>query len=295
MKKIIIDTDPGIDDAIAIALAIRSKELDIKLISTVCGNVNVDKTTNNALKLVEFFNTDIPVAKGCKFPILKTFEDASEYHGESGMSGYDFKEPTKKELEIHAIEALYKTIMQSNEKITLVTIGPLTNIAILFMVYPEVKKNIDEIVMMGGSLCGGNMNTVAEFNVYVDPHAAAIVFKSGVKINMIGLDVTMNAIVNEENILKIKQLSKFGDMFYGMFKHCLKTGIRIHDACTIAFMLKQELFETKEYFIDVVTDGPAAGALITDLYHDYSITNVNVCTKLNYHLFEEWIVNELIK
>lgn len=302
MRKIIIDTDPGIDDAVAIALAVRSSELDVKLITTIAGNVDVDKTTNNALKLMEFFNLDIPVAKGFSKPLLKKLENAADIHGETGMAGYDFPEPSKKILPIHAVEALRETILKSSEKITLVPIAALTNIAVLLSMYPEVKDNIDEIVMMGGSLSGGNTNTLAEFNIYVDPHAASIVFQSGVKINMVGLDVTRQAVLHHENSLKIKETGKVGEMFYSMFQHyrggSLKNGLRVHDACAIAFLLKPDLFETKECYVEVVTEGAGAGALVADgaiKKNADKKPNINVCTQVNSAEFENWIVNEFKK
>lgn len=302
MRKIIIDTDPGIDDAVAIALAVRSSELDVKLITTIAGNVDVDKTTNNALKLMEFFNLDIPVAKGFSRPLLKKLENAADIHGETGMAGYDFPEPSKKILPIHAVEALRETILKSSEKITLVPIAALTNIAVLLSMYPEVKDNIYEIVMMGGSLSGGNTNTLAEFNIYVDPHAASIVFQSGVKINMVGLDVTRQAVLHHENSLKIKETGKVGEMFYSMFQHyrggSLKNGLRIHDACAIAFLLKPDLFETKECYVEVVTEGAGAGSLVADgaiKKNADKKPNINVCTQVNSAEFENWIVNEFKK
>lgn len=302
MRKIIIDTDPGIDDAVAIALAVKSDKLDVQLITTIAGNVDVNKTTKNALKLMEFFNVDIPVAKGCTTPLLKKLEDAADIHGETGMAGYDFPEPTRKVLPIHAVEALRETIMNSKEKITLVPIAALTNIALLFTMYPEVKENIEEIVMMGGSLTSGNTNTVAEFNIYVDPHAAAIVFQSGVKINMVGLDVTRQAVLHHENSLKIKETGKTGEMFYSMFQHyrggSLKNGLRVHDACAIAYLLNPEIFETQERYVEVVTDGIAAGALVADAAikkNSDKKPNINVCTYIDGQAFEEWIVNEFRK
>lgn len=302
MRKIIIDTDPGIDDAVAIALAVKSDKLDVQLITTIAGNVDVNKTTKNALKLMEFFNVNIPVAKGCATPLLKKLEDAADIHGETGMAGYDFPEPTRKVLPIHAVEALRETIMNSKEKITLVPIAALTNIALLFTMYPEVKENIEEIVMMGGSLTSGNTNTVAEFNIYVDPHAAAIVFQSGVKINMVGLDVTRQAVLHHENSLKIKETGKTGEMFYSMFQHyrggSLKNGLRVHDACAIAYLLNPEIFETQERYVEVVTDGIAAGALVADAAikkNSDKKPNINACTYIDGQAFEEWIVNEFRK
>ncbi len=189
-RPIIFDTDPGIDDAAAIVIAVRNPQLDVKLISTVGANVEVEKTTANALHLVEFLDADIPVARGCGEPLLRKLEPCPEIHGVTGMDGYEFPPVTRKPADKHAVEAMRETIMSSEEKITLVVIGTHTNIAILLRMYPEVKEHIAEIVTMGGGLAGGNTNSSAEFNIYNDPHAAAIVFSSGIPITMLGLNVT---------------------------------------------------------------------------------------------------------
>jgi len=156
-RKLIIDTDPGIDDAVAIAIALFSEKLDVKLITTVAGNVSLDLVTENTLKLLTFFGKDIPVAKGLSEPLLQKFDDAKNVHGASGMDGYDFGDPNRNNLlEEHAVNAMRRTILESDTKVTIVAIGPLTNAALLLKMYPEVKKNIDEIVFMGGSLTRGN-------------------------------------------------------------------------------------------------------------------------------------------
>lgn len=301
-RPIIIDTDPGIDDAVALALAIRSEELDVRLITTVAGNVDVEKTTTNALKLVEFLGADIPVAKGCGLPLLKKLENAKDIHGESGMDGYDFPAPTRSVTGVHAVEAMREAILNSPEKITLVPIAALTNVAILFTMYPEVKEKIEEIVMMGGSLSGGNTNTSAEFNIYVDPHAAAIVFQAGVKIRMAGLDVTRTAVLHHENSLRIKETGKVGEMFYSLFQHyrggSLKNGLRVHDACAIACLLEPDLFETQDRYVEVATEGVAAGTLVADAAmkkNQDKEPNVTVCMKIDPVRFEEWMVGEFAR
>ena len=161
-RPIIIDTDPGIDDALAIAIALFSEELEVKLITTVAGNVSLEKVTNNALRLLAFFEKDIPVAAGASAPLIEELIDASNVHGVSGMEGFDFPEPKKSLLlKENAVNAMYRTIMESEEKVTLVPIAPLTNIALLFAMYPEVKERIQEIVMMGGSASRGNKGTTS--------------------------------------------------------------------------------------------------------------------------------------
>lgn len=299
-RSIIIDTDPGIDDAVALAMAIKNPELDIRLITTVAGNVDVEKTTDNALKIVEFLEADIPVAKGMAAPLLKQSVYAKDVHGETGMDGYDFPTVKRNIVALHAVEAMRKEIMKSCEKITLMPIAALTNIAVMLRMYPEVKKNIEEIVMMGGTLGKGNTNTVSEFNIFVDPHAAKIVLESGIKITMVPLDVTREAVIHKNSVGKLKQCGKLGEMFYGLFSHyrggSIEAGLRIHDACAVAYLLKPEFFKVKEIYIDVVCEGAAAGALIADdfmkIYKDKE-PNVNFCYEINTELFEQWFVETL--
>lgn len=299
-RPIIIDTDPGIDDAVALSIALNHPDLDVKLLTTVAGNVNVTKTTENTLKLVSFFKKQVPVAKGCDKPLLIQLEDSADIHGESGMDGYDFPGTSLKTLNIHAVEAMKECILNSAEPVTLVPIAALTNIALLFSMYPETKENIKELVMMGGSLSRGNTNTSAEFNTYVDPHAAQIVFQSGVPLTMVGLDVTSTAVLTKNETEKIKGFGKVGKMFYSLFQHyrggSLQTGLKMHDVCAIAYLTDPGLFTVQETFIEVALDGPAAGATVADLkmkYHD--TTNAVVCLDVDVPAFQKWVVTNLEK
>ncbi|WP_086444039.1 ribonucleoside hydrolase RihC [Candidatus Enterococcus lemimoniae] len=299
-RPIIIDTDPGIDDAVALSIALNHPELDVKLLTTVAGNVNVHKTTENTLKLVTFFGKQVPVAKGCDKPLLIQLEDSAEIHGESGMDGYDFPQATVNALDIHAVEAMRECILSSAEPITLVPIAALTNIALLLSMYPETKQSIKEIVMMGGSLSRGNTNTSAEFNTYVDPHAAQIVFQSDIPIVMVGLDVTSTAVLTKNETEKIKEFGKVGNMFYSLFQHyrggSLQTGLKMHDVCAIAYLTDPTLFTVQETFVEIALEGPAAGATVADLkmkYHD--TTNATVCLDIDIPAFQKWVVSNLEK
>lgn len=300
-RKIIIDTDPGIDDAAALVIAINNPNLDVMLLSTVAANVEVEKTTKNALQLVEFMGVDVPVARGCSEPLMIPLQPCPEVHGESGLEGFDFPPLTRTPIEKHAVEAMREMIMASEEKITLVPIAALTNIALLFKMYPEVKQNIEEIVLMGGGLSGGNTNTSAEFNFFVDPHAAKIVLDCGLPITMVGLDVTEKALVGAECAGKMRDSGKAGEMLYTMFAHYNDgtledgDGLRIHDATAIAYMLKPEMFKTEMRYIDVATEGPAAGTTVwdpkrTDRWN--AQPNVNVCVDVDTKMFEDWFAGE---
>ncbi|GAF37429.1 inosine-uridine preferring nucleoside hydrolase [Lentilactobacillus farraginis DSM 18382 = JCM 14108] len=217
--KIVMDTDPGIDDAAALTMALNDPQIDVKLITSVAGNVTVDKTTRNAQKIVRFFNKKVPVAAGAKQPLIKEFEDAARIHGESGMPGYDFPEDLPKPLDKSAVEALRETIMSSDEKITLVPTGSYTNIGLLFSEYPEVKDHIERIVAMGGSLGKGNMTSAAEFNVFTDPDAAKIMYNSGIPITMVGLDITMKALLTPASLTKLATMNETGKMLHDIIIH----------------------------------------------------------------------------
>ncbi|MBU3137111.1 ribonucleoside hydrolase RihC [Clostridium gasigenes] len=301
-RKIIIDTDPGIDDAIAIAIALFSEELDVKLISTVVGNVSLDLVTENTLKLLTFFGKNVPVAKGSKEPLFQKFEDATNVHGVSGMDGYDFGEPNRSNLlEEHSVNAMRRTILESETPITIVAIGPLTNIALLLKMYPEVKNNIDEIVFMGGSLTRGNKTVMGEFNIASDPEAAKIVFSSGVNLVMAGLDVGLKALVYPEDSQIIKTFGKTGDMMYSLFQKyrggSFKTGLKMYDSCAIAYLLCPEMYELTDTFIDVETQSNLTlGCTIVDLKgYLKKAPNAKVCTDISPKIFKEWFMKSIKK
>jgi len=300
-KKVILDTDPGIDDAVALAVALSHEEIELKLITTVAGNVSLDKTTKNVLRLLGFFGKNVPVACGAVKPLVKCLEDASDIHGDTGLNGYDFPEPTNTPIKLHAVEAMKNVISKSKDPIDLVTIGPLTNIALLFSMYPECKGNIKRIVMMGGSASRGNHTPVAEFNICVDPEAAKIVFQSGVAIVMCGLDVTNQAILLPADIEVIKKMNRTGKMLYSLFQNyrggSLTTGLKMHDLCAVAYLVRPDLFNTQDCFVDVETGGVySAGCTIVDLKNKFKkAKNATVCLEINVVEFRRWFIDRLKK
>jgi non-specific riboncleoside hydrolase len=298
--KIIMDTDPGIDDAAALTMAINDPAIDLKLVTAVAGNVTVDKTTANALKIVHFFGKDkeIPVAAGAAQPLIKPFEDAARIHGESGMPGYDFGDDYGQAIEKSAVEALHDEIMASDEKVTLVPTGSYTNIALLFTQYPEVKEHIDQIVAMGGTLQEGNMTSAAEFNVFTDPHAAKIMYNFGIPIVMVGLDITLKALLTPDTIEKLKTMGRSGEMLHGLVTHYNdgdENGHPMHDVNTIFYLLHPEAITTKEMWVDVQTEGPAMGETVGDIrgaYHDGKV-NAKVCVDIDAAAFNKWFLEEV--
>lgn len=301
-RKIIIDTDPGIDDAVAIAIALFSEELDVQLFTTVAGNVSIEKVTKNLLKLLPFYGKKVPVAVGASRPLIREAIDASGVHGKTGMDGYDFPEEDHSLLlEETAVQAMARVLKESTEKITLVPIGPLTNIAILLREYPEVADKIDEIVLMGGSVGRGNAGVYSEFNIKVDPEAAKIVFENGLPIVMCGLDVGLKALVYPEDSEIIKDMNPVGNMFYSLFKAyrggSFKTGLKMYDSCAVAYLLKPEMFEVEETFVGIETQGTyTSGATVVDLKgYCNQPANAKVTVDVDADVFKEWFLDAISK
>ena len=247
---ILIDCDPGHDDAIAILLALSSPEVELRGITTVAGNQTLEKTTRNALKVLELVGrTDIPVAAGAHKPLHRELRVAAHVHGESGLDGPDLPEPTTRPVDAHAADFLDELIEPG---VVLVPVGPLTNIALLLERHPDVRDRLDSIVWMGGAIAEGNITPAAEFNAFVDPEAAAIVFGSGIPVTMIGLDVTHKALFTREHAERLRgtgdagrvvaELSDFFQRFhesrYGF------DGSPIHDAMAVAQVIDPTLVTT---------------------------------------------------
>ncbi|MGI2311147.1 ribonucleoside hydrolase RihC [Staphylococcus cohnii] len=296
-QPIIIDTDPGIDDAAAISFAINHPEFDLKMISTVNGNVGIEKTTANALKLKRFFNSDIPVHRGASQPLLSDIVDASDVHGESGMEGYTFPEINESDLDsTHAVEAMRDVLVKSETPITLIPIGPLTNIALLLMTYPEVKTFIKEIVLMGGSATRGNVTPLAEFNIYCDPEAAQIVFNSGLPLTMVGIDVARSSSLTHDTINELSLINETGKMLHQLFKHYrgddFEKGINVYDAYTLLYLLHPEHFDVQEADVQIETDGKLTkGASVVDFKSQFPNTTVVMSVQAN--TFKQMFIDAL--
>ncbi|WP_028789814.1 ribonucleoside hydrolase RihC [Tetragenococcus muriaticus] len=299
-RKVIIDTDPGIDDAAAMAIMLFSEQVEVPLITTVTGNVSLDKTTYNALRLLPLFGKEVPVAKGADHPLLREPVDASDVHGETGMDGYDFPEPNEDLLlNETAVEAMYRVIMESDEPITLMPIGPMTNVALLLREHPDVKENIQEIVSMGGSTSRGNIGIYSEFNYHVDPEAAKIVYESGLPITMAGLNIGDKALLYIEDLEKLQKANPVGDMLYHIFLRYRsgdgKVGLRIYDAYAAGYILNPEMYTTQKTFVGIETKGEfTSGASAADLGNSLGRThNANVLVDVDGEGFKEWFVNSI--
>lgn len=281
MKKIpiIIDTDPGIDDVMMLVLAFTRPELDIRLITTASGNLTQQKTSYNALAFLSYIGADVEVAKGLEVPMFRELEVAEDIHGADGLGKVSFPAPTLALSERTAIQAMVDVLLASDEPITIVATGPLTNIAALLFAHPEVKPKIKEISWMGGAAVGGNLSPTAEFNAFVDPHAASFVFRAGVPIIMSGLDVTHKAYMTLDEAKAIatmpgefaQKMSAMVTFYVGVMEatpfHApnYENEIRFHDTCAISYLVTPELFEGEDYYVEVEMTSPlTAGTTIVD-------------------------------
>ncbi|MEM1684955.1 MAG: nucleoside hydrolase [Nanopusillaceae archaeon] len=274
---LIIDCDPGVDDAVALLLALASPELALQAITTVAGNVPLAATSRNALQVCELAGQrQVPVYGGCPRPILHTPTTAHEVHGETGLGGYDLPPPQKSLEPQHGVVALMEWLLAAPEPLTLATLGPLTNIATLLILAPQVATKVERLVIMGGAMGLGNVTPAAEFNCYADPHAAAIVLDSGIPITLIGLDATHQVLTTPERLERIRQLQTPVSAavagwlgFYG-WEEAAKKGLAgppLHDPCVIAYLLAPELFVSQACAVRVVTGDPLTlGRTVVDRY-----------------------------
>ncbi|MGB2633663.1 MAG: nucleoside hydrolase [Candidatus Acidiferrum sp.] len=264
-RRIILDTDPGVDDAMAFFLALRSPELKVEAITPVSGNVPLSFTLPNALRLVEIAGrTDVPVAAGADTPLLRRLVTASYVHGNNGLAGVDFPEPKIKPVAEPAAELIRRIVRANPGEITIVAVGPLTNIATVLKSDPALAPLIKEIVMMGGSLSGGNVTPSAEFNFYVDPEAARIVFDSGVPLTMVGLDVTRKVLFGEQQLKQLEavqnSVSQAASKIMRSTLERMHTGrdvtvVAMHDPLTVAHLIDPSILTLKDYYVQIETTG----------------------------------------
>jgi purine nucleosidase len=266
-RAIIIDCDPGHDDALAILLALGSAdELEVLAITAVAGNVPLALTAANARKVVELAGRrDLPVHAGCARPLARTLVTANYVDGESGLDGADLPTPTMPLADTHAVDALIALVRaRPPGTVALCALGPLTNVAMALLKAPDIGPRLEQIVLMGGAIGEGNITPAAEFNIYVDPHAAKLVFEAGIALTMCGLDVTHQALVTSDRLAAIRALgtpisAAVGGLleFYGIYDQTWRgrPGPPLHDPCTIAWLLRPELFSGRACHVAIETIG----------------------------------------
>ena len=274
-----IDTDTGVDDAVALIIAVSLKELDIVGVSAVAGNTTLDNAFRNARDVLSLASReDIKVYKGAEKPLVKDLFIAPQVHGENGIGDVTIESSKAPVEEEKAFDALYEKAKELKGELTVVAIGPLTNIATTIIKHPDFVDYVKCLCIMGGAIEGGNITPCAEFNIYEDPHGAECVFKSGIPVKMFGLDVTLKAYLNDDDIKEIESYNnKASDFFKGSNKLIYEiqkknsgSGLREHDCCPIIYLAHPELFEGKKCGIFVETQGEITmGKTVADLYTDY--------------------------
>jgi purine nucleosidase len=276
-KQIIIDTDPGVDDALTILLALASPEIRLEALTTICGNIGIEKTTRNALAVLEFANAShIPVARGCSLPLVTEPGKSGEaVHGTSGIGKAVLPEPKSKVVSQHAIDYLIERILAEPQQITLFAIGPMTNLALAIRKEPRIVPALKELVIMGGAIrSGGNVTPLAEFNVHADPHAAHIVFHSGIPITLIPLDATYKCLLTSADVERLNRLdspvARFVRDATATYMDFYKKyegfdGCALHDPLTLATIIAPELFTFEEHHVDVdISGGVSMGKTFPD-------------------------------
>ena len=274
---VVMDVDPGHDDALAILLAYARSEIDLRGITVVAGNQTLPKTLRNCLQVCTVAGiTDVPVAAGAAMPMLRPQEIAPEVHGESGLEGPQLPEPTVQAESLHAVDLIARVIEASDSPVTLIPTGPLTNIALFLLKYPDLKERIAHICLMGGAIAEGNKTPSAEFNIYVDPEAARIVFNAGLPLTMIGLDVTHKALITPAHSHALRDtgggvatvVADLLDYFTLWHEQVYQMGgAPLHDPCAVAQVITPGIVTTRHRHVDIEVHGElTAGRTVVDLW-----------------------------
>ncbi|MBP3412524.1 MAG: nucleoside hydrolase [Oscillospiraceae bacterium] len=295
-RPIILDGDPGHDDAIAWMLAKACPELEILAVTSVCGNQTVEKVSYNARRVCTLLGIDAPIAKGKRSPLVGPEMNAPSVHGESGLDGPPLPEPVMELDELSSVNLMAKILRESDRKVTIVATGPLTNVAALLLSHPELKERIEEISFMGGGIAYGNWTPAAEFNILVDPEAAKIVTGSGIPLIMSGLDVTEKALMMPEDFERVRAVggqvaqivADWLEFFYGFHKTLGYEGAPMHDPCAVAVLVHPELFQLKELCVEVETQGEYCRG--TTVGHDRKPANARVNLGVDRSAFADLLI-----
>ncbi len=300
-KRVLIDTDPGVDDSMAILLALASPDIEVVGLTTVFGNVGVDITTQNALRLLELAGrTDIPVAMGAGKPLLRPYRGLGwRVHGRNGLGEVELPEPQAQPDPRRAAQFIIDTIMENPGEITLVPLGPLTNVALAVATEPRIAENVKDVVLMGGAAAvAGNASPVGEANIHNDPEAANIVFHAGWPITMIGLDVTTKSVMSPEYLDALRETNyPWTDFIHQITNHYLEfyrsvgitDGMPVHDSSAMAYVIDPTLFVTRLVYTDVDHQSPHhSGQTVADWRGQREMTpNVNIALEVDSDRFLE--------
>lgn len=309
--RIIIDCDPGHDDMAAILLAASNPAVAIEAITTVCGNASLDNTTNNALRIVSAFGLDVPVYRGAVQPLLHRYDFPAAFHGPTGLdsAGVELPPAGRAAEESHAVEAIIDIVDANPGEISLVVVGPMTNVALALGLRPDLATKVRQIVFMGGSAGEGNVTPAAEFNIWADAEAARMVFRSGARLVMFGLNVTHQTLLRRQDIAAVRAahpganvVADIMDFYCGTyyrFAGANKPGAPLHDPCAIAFLIDPSLFTIEQLPGEVIVSaGESYGQTQIDLRpqdpaHDTRTKNVGVAMKADAERFAALVTQAL--
>lgn len=304
--KIILDVDPGHDDAVAILLAAKHESLDLRGITVVAGNQVLEKTLQNALNICSLAGISVPVYAGQGMPLFRDQVIADNIHGDSGLDGPEFPETNRQAESQSAVDFIIEECLKYDKELVLIPTGPLTNIALALMKEPRIKEGIKEIVLMGGAYGMGNHTPSAEFNIYVDPEAAHVVFESGLPVTMIGLDLTHQAKAYPDVVARIGQINSpvaqvvvellefFGSTYKREFNF---EAPPLHDVCAVAYVIDPSLIKTQKLPVVIDTSkGPCYGRTVCDFYGvTAKPANVDVALELDQNRFWDLLIETIQK
>lgn len=289
-RPLIVDCDPGVDDAIALLLAF-GHGLPLQGITTVAGNVPLTLTFNNARKICALASSPTPVFAGCPRPLLRPLATAEDVHGATGLQGADLPDSTAPTQTQHSVDYLIQQLLNAPEPVTIAALGPLTNIAVALIQCPQIAEHIGQLVIMGGAMVHGNITPSAEFNIYVDPHAAHVVFTAGIPTTLITLDTTHQVLTTPARLDAIRAIGNpVSDAAAGMLayygqrdlEHYNLPGAPLHDPCVIAYLLRPELFTTRPVKVDVETHGEhTLGRTVVDWHGKGEASTIQVAETVN--------------
>lgn len=297
-KLLIISTDPGIDDIAAMTISFFAKELDVRMIVPTWGNVQLEYTLQNTLNLEKFLHTKVPVVVGANQPLVAPMISAASVHGKTGIAGFDFEEADRSLVKPGlAATVMAEEIKNSPEKVTLLSIGPLTDYALLFKQYPEVKENIDQIVIMGGNIGRGNHSPLAEYNIAGDPEAAQVVFHSGLPIKVAPLEIGNKAHLTQDQMSKVKECGEVGNMLYSLFSHIHEPDgdprIKIYDPTAVGILLHPEMFTLKRANVEIELRGQFTYGASVINFMDQEHANAEIATDVDLDQFSKWFIDSI--
>jgi pyrimidine-specific ribonucleoside hydrolase len=304
VTRVLLDCDPGLDDALALLLVLASPELELAGVTTVAGNQTIENTTANALKLLELAGrSDIPVAAGAAGPLVGELVLADDAHGESGLGNLVLPAPEARPVDRPAVDFLADQLLAASEPVTVLAVGPLTNIGLLLALRCEAAKQIGRLVLMGGAIREGNMTPSAEFNIWIDPEAAHRVFTAGLHVTMVGLDVTNRCVLTHADAERLRASGPIGraaaellDSYLGYYEEAYAHGgAPVHDALSVAYVLQPDLLTLEQRQVEIELTGICRGRTVVDMRRRTKPPepNAHVAVDVDAAAFRELLVSRL--